>query len=363
MRTKRWQRSADHYEWFSGYLQAHGMITATRALMGFVTGAMVLCLLALLGSPSDGPVHPVAVTMTWIAVGGGVLGTALWAWRWPNRAQSTAYGVVTIAAIALACAAYPNPLAALLGCIAFATSGAYVAFFLPAPLVLINFVVATAVAIFQAVRLAHAGHLSLAGVDLWLVLQINISMPLAIQILVRALGDDLVNADLDPLTGLLNRRAFHHKTLGLLLSRRPDTYLLVALVDLDRFKMLNDKYGHPAGDQALIEVANALRAATAHSAVIARSGGEEFLIADTVQSPHHPPALARQICDSIAMLPARITASVGTVCAAMDGRAEHTYRALLDHLIGAADAAMYHAKRNGGNQSHHQGLCDHDQRG
>ena len=124
--------------------------------------------------------------------------------------------------IALACLAHPNPLAALMGCIAFATSGGYIAFFHTTKYVLYNFAVAASVALVEASRLASSGHVALSGVDLWLVLQVNIALPVAIQTLIRALGTDLVHADQDPLTGLLNRRAFQHKTLGLLMARPAD---------------------------------------------------------------------------------------------------------------------------------------------
>ncbi len=101
----------------------------TRAVMAFLSSSFVACLIVLLTS-QDGPREPVPVAMTWIAVIGGLAGMALFTWRWPTRAQSLAFVVVVNTSIALACLAHPpNPLAALIGCIAFATSGAYVAFF------------------------------------------------------------------------------------------------------------------------------------------------------------------------------------------------------------------------------------------
>lgn len=131
---------------------------------------------------------------------------------------------------------------------------------------------------------------------------------------------------------------------------------MVALIDLDNFKALNDNHGHSAGDEALVQVAQALRANTRDTAVIARSGGEEFLIADT-SSALDPTPLAQRICDAVAALPALVTASVGTACAPLDDVYDGTHQPLIDHLVTAADAAMYRAKRNGGNRFHHHGLC------
>jgi diguanylate cyclase (GGDEF)-like protein len=349
---RRWYQGSDHYEWLSGYLHARDMGGRTRVMMAGISASMALSLVTLVVS-SDGPRGPVPLAMTWVAFLGGVAGTILWAARWPTRLQSALFALASNASIALACLAHPNPLAALIGCVAFATSGGYIAFFHTTRLVLYNFAVAAGVGVIETARLAASGYVALAGVDLWLVLQINIALPFAIQWLVRALGVDLLRADRDPLTGLLNRRAFQHKVLGLIAGRRAgDAYLLVALVDLDNFKALNDKHGHSAGDRALVQVAYALQAATGDTAIIARSGGEEFVIADTMSSLD-PMPLAQPMCDAIAALPVRITASVGTACAPLGDVYDRTRQPLIEHLVAAADAAMYHAKRSGGNRIHH----------
>ncbi|MEE6140123.1 GGDEF domain-containing protein [Mycobacterium sp. 050128] len=353
----QWRQPPDHYDWLSGYLAARGFSGATRALTAFIAASMVVCLVVLLAS-TDGPTGAVPITMTWIAVGGGLAGVSLWAWRWPSRAQSVAFAVTCNTAVGLACLAHPNPLAALIGCIAFATFGAYLAFFHTTGLVLYNFAVAGTVGLIEAVRLAVSGHPGLAGVDLWLVIEVNIALPLAIRILVRALAGDLLRADRDPLTGLLNRRAFRHRALGIMLARRDvDTHLVVMTIDLDNFKALNDAWGHPAGDRALVEVAQALRVAADSETVAARSGGEEFLLTG-VSSACNAESLATQTCRAIAALTAGVTASIGTSCARLDDTTPRAHQPLLEALIAASDAAMYRAKRLGGNQCHHHDLCN-----
>jgi diguanylate cyclase (GGDEF)-like protein len=351
---KRWWQQPTYYDWLSGYLHARGMSAPTRAMMASIAGSLGLCLMALLFS-SDGPQGTLPVAMTWTAFAGGVLGMILWTTRWPTRLQSVEYAVVTNTSIALACLAHPTPLASLIGCVAFATTGGYIAFFHTSKFVFYNFAVAAGVASFEATRLASSGHPALAGVDLFLVLQVNIALPLAIQVMIRALSHDLAHADRDPLTGLLNRRAFLHKALGLLVARpAPDMHLLVVVIDLDNFKALNDHYGHSAGDAALTQVAQALRSSTGDTAITARSGGEEFIVADTSYG-NDPGPLAKRICDAIADISSPVTASVGTACAALHGSRESGYQALIDDLVGAADQAMYHAKRFGGNRFHHYG--------
>ncbi|WP_102418657.1 diguanylate cyclase [Mycobacterium sp. 4858] len=349
-----WWR-ADQYDWLSGYLASRRLSGATRAVMASIAASMVLCLLALLAG-SDGPRGPVPVAMMWLAVAGGVAGVLLWVWRWPTRRQSVAFAMTCNTATALACLAHPNPLAALIGCIAFATFGAYMAFFHTTGFVLYNFAVAAAVGSWEALSLARTGHPSLAGVDLWLVIEVNIALPLAIRILVRALSGDLLTADRDPLTGLLNRRAFQHEALGMIVARRGiDSHLVVMLIDLDNFKGLNDRCGHAAGDHALVQVAQALLAAADDQAVVARSGGEEFLLAGT-SAGCNAESLAARMCRAIAASTAGVTASIGTACARLDDTAVEP-QILLAELITAADAAMYQAKRLGGNRCSHHELC------
>lgn len=325
--------------------------------MSAISTSLVLCLLVLL-SGSDGPRGTLPVAMTWTAVAGGTAGALLWAWRWPTRAQSVAFALTCNIAVALACLAHPKPLPALIGCIAFATFGAYMAFFHTTGFVLYNFAVAAGVGLFEAGRLANAGHPSLAVVDLWLVLEVNIALPLAIAVLVRALAGDLLRADRDPLTGLLNRRAFAHNALGMMLARRGiDAHLVVLVVDLDNFKGLNDKRGHAAGDYALVQVAQSLLAvAEEQAAVVARSGGEEFLVAGTSEDCNAQ-RLAKQICDAIAGSKVGVTASIGTACARLDETTPGEHQSLLIELISTSDAAMYQAKRLGGNGYYHHELC------
>ncbi|PRC55662.1 GGDEF domain-containing protein, partial [Mycobacterium sp. ITM-2017-0098] len=82
------------------------------------------------------------------------------------------------------------------------------------------------VATSQALEVAMHGRAALAIVDLFLVVQANIAMPLAVHVLFRALRGDLDHADLDPLTALLNRRAFRRQTLAMIARRsREDGYL------------------------------------------------------------------------------------------------------------------------------------------
>lgn len=350
---------ASHYEWMTDYIATRKLTGAVRLMMSLIAVSLAACLVMLLLSV-DGPLGTVPVVMTWTAVVCGLGSALLWAVHWPTRRQSLVFAVVSNGSIALACLAFPNAQGALTGCIAFATAAAYIAFFHSTALVMYNFGLAATVAVIASVRVAEEGHVALAAVDLFLVLQINIAMPLAIHVLIRSLGVDLEQADRDPLTGLLNRRSFEQHTAKMLSGRDHEhatshAYLVVAMVDLDDFKRINDTEGHRAGDEALVAVGRALGLAVLDTtAVIARSGGEEFTVA-AVCTTDDPTVLARRICEAIAELPVSVTASVGTACASIrELRADgDELRTSLDALVAAADDAMYCAKRAGGNRFQH----------
>lgn len=151
----------------------------------------------------------------------------------------------------------------------------------------------------------------------------------------------------DPLSGLLNRRGFETKAAALLEMCAP-AKLPVALIiaDLDRFKALNDRHGHAAGDRVIAEFAARLRAAAGSRAIAGRLGGEEF----GVLLPMADPAAARLFAEAVRTvfsgeaiegLPreVRVTASFGIATRSGDES--------LAELTRRADEALYHAKRGG----------------
>jgi diguanylate cyclase (GGDEF)-like protein len=347
-----WWSQSSHYTWLSTYLAARSLRGATRAMMTCISALMTVSLLALLCSP-DGPEARVSVVMMGVAIAGGVFATGFWMVRWPTCGQSLCFATVSSASIALACLSEPDALPALFGCVAFAVTGGYLAFFHTMRWVLFNLVVAATVGGVAAARLIDSGHAALALVDLSLVLQVNLALPVAIQILVHLMGSDLVTADHDPLTGLLNRRAFDARVADAVASTKdPGAHLLVAVIDLDEFKKVNDTWGHPVGDAVLISVARALTG-SAEGDFVARSGGEEFVVARLVASDD-PGGFAQRLCDAVAALHGPVTASVGTAALPLSA-APGGAASLLRDLVGRADAAMYRAKRGGGNRCHHDG--------
>jgi two-component system cell cycle response regulator len=149
----------------------------------------------------------------------------------------------------------------------------------------------------------------------------------------------------DPLTGLRNRRYTRRHLEGVLRQGGAS----VLLLDVDRFKAVNDTRGHAAGDTVLREVAERLRAHVRASDVVARYGGEEFLVVMAGASAEEAEVVAERLRAAICAVPIdiesrplHVTVSVG-IATGEAGTGP-------DVLLTAADAALYRAKSKGRNQ-------------
>jgi diguanylate cyclase len=156
-------------------------------------------------------------------------------------------------------------------------------------------------------------------------------------------------ARLDPLTRLANRKSFDER-FAQEVERRSRTDLPVAMLlwDLDNFKVINDTYGHRAGDRVLQRVATCFMAGLSAEDFVARIGGEEFVVLLTGLTAERALAIADQLRASVEALrfhvrgtPVKVTVS----CGLTELRATDPVGAAFDR----ADAALYRAKRNGKN--------------
>jgi diguanylate cyclase (GGDEF)-like protein len=338
----RWWRQPDQFDWLSGYLRARGLALPTKVLMALISAALMLMAVATLTMPR-GPV-PVRVAFSIAAVTVGLGYAVLWLRSWPTRRQSLAMAGLGGALIAAGCILQPHAVIALMGCTGIAIIGGYAAFFHNTKAIAVNIAFAVIAGVLCAARVNAEDGWVVATAGLWLVIELNLAVPLAIQTVVHTLGADVVRSDQDPLTGVLNRRAFYERASTLLTSPGNDLHLIVVMIDLDNFKKLNDAYGHLAGDQALTAVGWVLRETSTNSAIIGRFGGEEFIVIDAVPA-EVAERLPAQLCAAIAASPHPVTASVGAAVVRWgDGSA-------MEDLIRSADSAMYAAKRAGGNQS------------
>ena len=159
----------------------------------------------------------------------------------------------------------------------------------------------------------------------------------------QASRDDLAYAAThDPLTGLNNRTVL--STQALRLARTPDSHLAVLVLDLDDFKSLNDSKGHRAGDDLLGVLAQRMRGCVRSSDVLARIGGDEFVV--VLAGDDAAPAVADLAMRLDAALNQPIRGSTGDhqVSASM-GTASASTPTDFEQLLAAADADMYRDKR------------------
>lgn len=338
----RWWQQPDHFDWLTGYLRARGLGWPTRLLMAVISAALMLMAAAALTSRDLPLVVQAAFSIASVVIGLGY--AVLWLRGWPTKRQSLAMAWLGGGIVAAGCVLQPQPVIALMGCTGVAILGGYAAFFHNTKAITVVVVFGIAAGVLCAIRVAAVDGWVVATAGLWLVIELNLAVPLAIQTVVRTLGADVVRSDQDPLTGVLNRRAFYERAATLLTSPGNDLHLVVVMIDLDKFKRLNDAYGHLAGDQALTAVGWVLRESSTSSAIIGRFGGEEFIVIDAAPADVAE-RLPAELCAAIAASPHPVTASVGAAIVRWGcGPA-------MDDLIRAADAAMYAAKRAGGNQT------------
>lgn len=157
-------------------------------------------------------------------------------------------------------------------------------------------------------------------------------------------------AQRDPLTGLYNRRAFLDLSrVAWEQSHRNARPLSVLMLDIDHFKKINDQYGHDGGDKLLLSVSQLLTATCRKNDLLARWGGEEFVLLLPETDIEHARLLAERIRHLIEET--GHTASQSTILSTLSiGVAEYATDADLGILIARADARLYEAKKGGRNR-------------
>ena len=158
--------------------------------------------------------------------------------------------------------------------------------------------------------------------------------------------DAEARASTDALTGLPNRRYFDEFCGLLARRRRSGDAMGVLMIDIDRFKLLNDTHGHAIGDEVLRAVGGAIVSAVREDDVPARYGGEEFVVLLRNPGPEVALEVGERVRSAVGLLDlqrfgvAKVSVSVGV---AVSDRADQP----IDDLIVLADRALYRAKNAG----------------
>lgn len=248
---------------------------------------------------------------------------------------------------------YQMPFAVALGMSAWAAYRARVTSFVDRALVVLlavtsaHFIVKAFAAVFagsgNTAKDYIASQFALVSQSMGAVLIVTVGLMLLCVLVLEIVADEKVNSEVDPLSGLLNRRGFDNRVDALMAGKGPHS---IVLCDLDHFKAVNDTYGHQGGDAAIRAFGEMLQAAAPHGALVARIGGEEFMLflpfagKDAALLFAHALRATRAV-SPIPGLPstARVTASFGV---AEVGQGEP-----LRFAMRRADDALYAAKNAG----------------
>ncbi|MEJ2464472.1 MAG: sensor domain-containing diguanylate cyclase [Candidatus Thiodiazotropha sp.] len=162
---------------------------------------------------------------------------------------------------------------------------------------------------------------------------------------------------IDELTGLNNRRYFFSEAEGMLArARRHEQICSLMLLDVDFFKQINDEWGHVVGDKVLCAIADVIRQEARGGDLVARVGGEEFVIMLPESGIEGADLMARRVQERLARLDfgaqignLKLTASIGISGYFPERDQQVALHALVDQLYAQADSAMYDAKHQGRN--------------
>ena len=197
----------------------------------------------------------------------------------------------------------------------------------------------------EAIELIHIEHL---GKDQQLLEQL-----VAVRTKELQLAKDRAEllARTDPLTLMLNRRAFFEQgAIEVERSLRYQSSLAVMMIDLDHFKSINDNYGHAAGDNTLLSVANTLKAMMRSVDIIGRIGGEEFAVIMPHADLEIAAELAQRLRQGIEKVEIIIEDKRLNITACFGVTSLNAKTESLDKALKRADKALYLAKENGRNR-------------
>ncbi|WP_338892763.1 GGDEF domain-containing protein [Rhodococcus sovatensis] len=343
---REWWSQPTDYTWNVAYAQSHPILRRTKVAIGVCCWAYgLVCVLALITPVLSPGWLPPAV------VGVFALSTVVVGFRWVCRPWPTyrgslmfiAYAEVGVTSVLIA---LEDPQVAMLCAALLGVVGNYLAGFHNTTVFVAHQVWALATCgVLYAQSLLYtdvpAGQSTAYLIVLVMVL---VTSPVLTQAYLTFLRRDAVVAHFDPLTGLRNRRGLESAVDSLF----DDVSTIAVLVaDLDNFKSVNDNFGHSFGDDVLRGTAETLNRFFPAPAITARTGGEEFVVV-TTDSLDKASIAAEQLRQQI---PECNTAGHTTTSIGIHYRSvvSQPISALLGELLDSADAAMYEAKRRGGN--------------
>lgn len=355
-----WWSTPVEYDAQIGYFAQRGLLGGVQLLVGGCAALLAAIAIIAQFSPAGADTSEARVISSAFAATALVWTLVWWFGAWPSRAVSIAFIVYADIGITVVAMLDADRLAGFFGLNALLLISVYVKFFEgPKGLALHTAWVLVVTGIFAVdIAMGPHGDPYLALAKTLAAIAAFVVLPAVVQFGIWVLRNDAHESVTDHLTGLLNRRGLNLRIGGLLAERAGaalpgDAVLVVMVIDLDRFKRINDTHGHAVGDVVLVRSAARIGQAVRSGALVARVGGEEFVVVDVV-APGHAVTMSERVRVAIAGGGAndvRVTASIGTATVRLSEVAAEGSEAqtVLDTAIECADHAMLTAKRNGGN--------------
>lgn len=341
-----WWREDVDYRWVVDAI-------ASRSALGVLKTAIGLCGLAapliavLIMLSSQRPRGPVAASAFCLLIAIGVVWSGRWWVRpWPGETESLVLVAIADVGVTATCALSPGYVVRSVGMSLLLIIGIYVSAFHGPRALAAQAMWSFASAVVLAVPLFRRDDPA-SAVIMIVGMAAAIVVPPGLQFCYGVLRGEMLS---DPLTGLWSRRGLDYYSTIVFARPVPDP-ACVMVIDLDRFKAVNDAFGHAAGDEVLVCTARRLRAAAPAGSVVARFGGEEFAVIARLPAEVAAGAadrLRRAVAEPVAGM--TVTASIGlaVVDPTVVRDRDHSHR-LVREMLCRADGAMYQAKQRGGN--------------
>lgn len=341
---------SDYYNIVTTLLSAHDVRVRVARINAASIGGTGATLLALIVSPvaprwAGGWLIALAIALCSFVM------AALWLrHRWPSRTESTLGVLVATICIALACIIPTDPLVGMLGATVFVLAVSYTAVFHNQLLLAYTLTIASITVAVLAVRLAARSYVIALGSATIVIILVAFAA-ITCRLLVGLTGSAEHPGTVEPLTGLLSRESFYELTSTMLASRSrgDDTFLVIAVVDIDSFAALVSIVGARSGERRREEVGRALRETVRRDAVVGHMTDTEFLVADTFTTADPSPLIER-IRGMIAASQSGLTASIGVLSTLLRPLADRPPHDVLDRAVALAAEAMREARSAGGNQ-------------
>ncbi|MEV6770195.1 GGDEF domain-containing protein [Nocardia sp. NPDC051030] len=357
---RAWWRDRVDYRWLVETFESHGALGRFKFMLG--AGGIVMLSIALLAMVAQHELTGVTGLVQGLveAAVAGIWTIRWWFLPWPREGESLVWLALFDIDVMLNDVLVHDRVIGVLGLVLLVAMGAYVTVFHTARILALHVAWSLVAAGLLAWRLYSGGlgghesadhdhrveNLALAvSIVLVVFVVVGVMLPF-MQFSHWLLREDALT---DPLTKLLNRRGLDSRvSTHFQHCRNRQAY--VATLDLDRFKAVNDTHGHAFGDEALVRTAECLCAAVDSDALVARTGGEEFVV---IGRPRESAAAIgerlRHAVETQSRLPLTITASIGIVVFDASEPNSRSVTATYQDLLRDADSAMYRAKRLGGN--------------